>query len=432
MSKHNKFNIDVKLFNDEYFDVVLCFDEKTDLDNMSCGLNLYTDGLICYIDTTNPLSWDGNTDYSVVSLVSYPQAIVSANTISNNGLTFFDYGKSSVMSGTTLNINYTDRYLKLNSVKYNNVSGNTFPLGTVASGSTTNGNYLTLSGGSYFNNYFKLDSYNYEILPYRYQYGLTIETQIELTNNLFGSITGYTDGFFLFLGAKAENKYLTSYTGRTYVDISGNTITTSGETFLNTTLGTPLNPISGSTDFNSDLYENVFGFKFNQDKSITFRFVNEFGDVNEYKSFNTITDLGWSLISIVYKPYGDIKNFNQNKACTSSREGSLEIYVNGEIFFSLENIKEIWFKSLNESPDKIIGVPYNISWGGGSYGLKNSYRIDETNPFTYYHPTNVDNLLIESNFNGSINTNIQKLRIYEKPLDFTQIRNNYRYEQSLF
>ncbi len=236
----------------------------------------------------------------------------------------------------------------------------------------------------------------------------------------------------MFLGTRAENKYLTSYTGRTYVDISGNTITTSGETFLNTTLGTPLNPVSGSTDFNADLFDNVFGFKFNQDRSITFRFVNEYGDVNEYKSFNTITDTGWSLISITYKPYNDIKNFNQNKACTSSRLGALEIYVNGEVFFTLENIREIWLKPLDTTPDKMIGVPFNISWGGGSYGLKHSYRIDTTSPFSYYHPTNVDNLLIESNFNGSVNTNIQKLRIYEKPLNFTQIRNNYRYEQSLF
>lgn len=428
MQKNNKFNIDVKLFNDEYYDIVLDFDEKTDLEyNMTCGKSLYTDSLICNIDITKQQSWDGNTGYTLTSLVSYPQAIVSATTIYDSGLTFFDYGLSSTMSGNTLSPTYSDRNFKLKSVKYNNVSGNTFNLGNIISGSTTNGNYLTLTGGSYFNNYFKLDSYNYELLPYRYQYGLTIETQLQFNSTLFNSITGYTDGFFLFIGAKAENKYNIMYTGST----TGNT---TGESGLTTSFGNLLNPTVNNYDFNSDLYENVYGFKLNNDRTITYRFVNEFGDVNEYKSTNTIsTGTTWGMISITFKPYGDIKNFDNNKKCTESRLGDLVIYVNGETFFSLPNIKEIWCKPLSSTTsDKMIGVPFNISWGGGSYGLKNSYRIDKTNPFSYVKSPNSSGLLIESNFNGSINTSIQKFRIYNKALDFTQIRSNYQYEQSLF
>lgn len=434
MQKNNKFNIDIKLFNDEYYDIVLDFDEKTQLENnMACGYNLYTDNLICNIDITNDKSWDGNTGYTLTSLTSYPQAIISANTVYNSGLTFFDYGLASIMTGNTLNINYTDRYLKLNSVKYNNVSGSTFNLGNVISGLTTNGNYLTLTGGSYFNNYFKLDSLNYEVLPYRYQYGMTIETQLNINNNMFNSITGYTDGFFLFLGTKAENKYNIVYTGSTTIDGSGNTITTTGESGLTTTYGNLLNPSVNDLDFNYDLYENVYGFKFNNDKTITFRFVNEYGDVNEYKTPNFISVTGWTTVSIVYKPYNDIKNFERNKSCSESRFGDLEIYVGGEIFYTLTNIKEIWLKPLKSTTfDKMIGVPYNISWGGGSYGLKNSFRFDDVSLPSYANSPNTNNLLIESNFNGSINTSIQKLRIYDKALNFVQIRNNYKYEQSLF
>ena len=50
------------------------------------------------------------------------------------------------------------------------------------------------------------------------------------------------------------------------------------------------------------------------------------------------------------------------------RTGVLTIFVNGRPVFVDEDFEEIIPRRLNTDPQKQVGVPYNMSWGGGSQG----------------------------------------------------------------
>ena len=57
------------------------------------------------------------------------------------------------------------------------------------------------------------------------------------------------------------------------------------------------------------------------------------------------------------------------------RIGDLKIYVNGRLFWILENFEEIIPRLLNTPKEKQIGVGYNISVGGGTQGLHDNLTL---------------------------------------------------------
>jgi hypothetical protein len=52
------------------------------------------------------------------------------------------------------------------------------------------------------------------------------------------------------------------------------------------------------------------------------------------------------------------------------RKGRLKIYINGRLFWTIEDFEEIIPRALNTDKEKQVGVPFNISWGGGTQGLR--------------------------------------------------------------
>ena len=52
------------------------------------------------------------------------------------------------------------------------------------------------------------------------------------------------------------------------------------------------------------------------------------------------------------------------------RNGRLKIYINGKLFQTFENIEELIPRALPTEKEKQVGVPFNISWGGGTQGLR--------------------------------------------------------------
>ena len=111
------------------------------------------------------------------------------------GLTEFDNGRTNIMwSGITLRP--ADTLFSMYRIGYNKVinpsTGNTsgytatteysgYTISGVTGASATTGNYFDLKGG-YLQGFFKLDGYNYELLPPRYNYGITIETLVYLNS----------------------------------------------------------------------------------------------------------------------------------------------------------------------------------------------------------------------------------------------------------
>lgn len=126
------------------------------------------------------------------------------------------------------------------------------------------------------------------------------------------------------------------------------------------------------------------------------------------------------------------------------RMGRLKFYVNGKLFYTIEDFEEIIPRGLNTRKERQIGVPYNISIGGGTQGLRESLIFSgcpESMPTNYIQdpelmPNNIlsgttlsgltTNILIEQNFAGTLEGAISQFRMYVEPLSAAQIQHNFR------
>ena len=59
------------------------------------------------------------------------------------------------------------------------------------------------------------------------------------------------------------------------------------------------------------------------------------------------------------------------------RLGSLKIYVNGKLLFVINGFEEVIPRGLDTEKEKQLGVPFNISWGGGTQGLRESLSFNK-------------------------------------------------------
>ncbi len=407
---------------------------------MSVFGGIITNGLIAYFDANNAQSLKHNgLEFYLQSLVKYNKSITDNVVLDDYGLTAYDIGQAQHLTASTI-LNTSSTKLRLLPTNSNDQTGGTqsflYPFTTAYTGSKM---YIVLSGGS-FQNFFKLEGYNWELLPYRYNNGLTLETWIKIDSSTSGISLG-NNGVFLYLGTRGENKFSTLYSGD-----SGYT------TYSGLTLG------PDHIDLEDSVYDNAIAFKVNSDLQLGYKYINSTGLTVENYSLNSLT-AGWKHIAITFKPcdiYPD--DFNggvcgDNKAatrfkpswdelvdCLDRREGQLSFYVNGRLFFK-ENCfpEEFWFKALNTEPEKQIGVPFNINWGGGTFGLRNSYHYPSKyvvytgdTIFAFEKDFTKDNLLIEKNFDGSFFGGISTLRVYQKPLTTQEIVLNYNQEANTF
>jgi hypothetical protein len=126
------------------------------------------------------------------------------------------------------------------------------------------------------------------------------------------------------------------------------------------------------------------------------------------------------------------------------RKGKFKIYVNGKHFTTFENVEEIIPRGLYGPKETQVGVPFNISWGGGTQGLHenlvfsamptsfiNQYIQDpELFPPNILSGTSLSalttNILIEQNFGGTFDGGISMFNMYAKPLSVPEIQHNAR------
>ena len=125
------------------------------------------------------------------------------------------------------------------------------------------------------------------------------------------------------------------------------------------------------------------------------------------------------------------------------RMGRLKIYVNGKPFFTIENFEEIIPRPLDTDKERQIGVPFNMSWGGGTQGLHENLIFSScTLPYTDYiqdpelFPENIlsgttfagmkTNILLEQNFGGTFEGGISQFRMYVDPLTAPEVKHNFK------
>lgn len=411
---------------------------------LECINSIITDNLAIQIDLTNIKSWDLNANLIVNSLNKWTKAVSNDMELIDFGLTAFDNGRlDSMNSGITFTEN--DTKLVLNRIGYNDISGGTYYSGytiTPQIGAPV-GTYFSLDGG-YLQGFFKLENYNYELFPPRYNEGITIETVIEILPE--------SEGIFFLMGVRAEDKYSpfysgeTTITGTTEVDYGGkytgytyqfSGITTSEGNYLVAYDESVVNlssfqqpeykdfTILEQTQQLENIGNNIISFEITDEKKLKYKYVDGDGNLIQNESPNTIVRSGWTVVDIVFKPYDLIDGYDTTKyKCYERRKGDLIFYINGRTFWKIKDFDEFYFIGINNDAEKQLGVPYNISWGGGSFGLKHSWHFNNFDRNKIIQDPFKNDLFIEKYFNSSYIGNIQKLRIYDKALLPNEVLNN--------
>jgi hypothetical protein len=184
---------------------------------------------------------------------------------------------------------------------------------------------------------------------------------------------------------------------------------------------------------NYNIDNNVLAFKFNENGNIGYRKISDNYTIEEDYSDNNAAYNGWNHIVITFKPDENNIETNIDDECDIiSRNGTLLIFVNGLLCYKNVNFIEPNLRALPIDKSKQIGVPYNLSWGGGSFGLKHSYNFNNYINYPYSKNLQNDGLIIEQNFDGYFKGGFQKLRIYDKTLTISEILNNYRFESDYY
>ena len=214
-----------------------------------------------------------------------------------------------------------------------------------------------------------------------------------------------------------------------YVDPS---IITGGQNWFNNSsrscckcTGTTITTVvTGKTySYCDQLSENALGFRITDDGRIGYRKMTVTGDCynNKYRITGTVMEEGYSEPNII--PSGNTWNhvvvtYVAGGSKNTLPAGTLRFWVNGLVKYKVDNFIGLKLRALDEWSDKQIGVPFNMTWGGGTQGLAESQ--------TFGGPDYGDrNLLLQTNFAGSFEGELSQLRFYEKPLNVLEIRNNF-------
>jgi hypothetical protein len=598
----NKFDLRIDYTN--YYDITIGNDENDFDDEVVFGVNLIGqddgDRLPIHIDLNSfacsnksDILWNDNQLIPYISRsylkLDKDNDCYTSSTLCNIGLTGVDNGLVDKITGQTLYftmgldesneispLHYTRKF------KFNNVrsfanfpnsrfSGNTNTVYNLVSKTQDKVGYYNELYGGFYQGFYKLSGYDFEVFPERVKKGWTVETVIKprqreefnlgVDEVYLNDLYPENSGTFFYMGTRSENKFYHTSSGETS---SGSTVSCDGEIiyfstgltgfskdtrFLNDDFKTcacadtgvtnsdciRIYPSTGGTksitnDFDPglDLYSNGLAVRLEGDPvnpKVCVKYITITGDcinggkceddinyktgycINEicstagiYDSCNLIkdncnqanTEEKWVMMSIVFerKDYienCDLLNFgglgsvrkklyqsqiednysnliqppqthsgetHENKKIVTSlnskwlsekneRIGSLKIYVNGYLLITIENFEEIIPRELRTEKEKQIGVPFNISWGGGTQGLRESiipFNTETVNgPYiqdklcmtnntlsgTSYSSVTT-NILSESTFGGSFMGAISQFRMYTEPLTAPQIQHNFR------
>ena len=118
-------------------------------------------------------------------------------------------------------------------------------------------------------------------------------------------------------------------------------------------------------------------------------------------------------------------------------------------WFTIDDFEEVIPRGLNTDKEKQVGVPFNVSWGGGTQGLHEnlipsscdnlvSDYIQDPESFPTPALDNsslsglTTNILLEQEFGGTFEGGISQFRMYVEPLDATEVRHNFNVLKNKF
>ena len=304
------------------------------------------------------------------------------------------------------------------------------------------------------------DEKKYEIFPTTFEKGWTMETWLKTDNTICSEITGLTlnqiypdnEGFFFYIGTRSENKFWNTFSGESgYTtcngipldpDVEVDTGNNGGQDWFSRsqygfsypwsfssccceiTDSTGTSVTTGNTyNHCNDLGENALGFRITPENKLGWRKLTVTGECRNNKQVITGTTVEEEYTEFSVIPMGNTATLIQVTYIQGSGEkfglptGTLKMYVNGRLVLRSEDFIGLQLRPLNTWSEKQEGVPFNISWGGGTQGLLESQ--------TYNGPDSDDlNMIIERNFAGTFNGELSQLRFYKRPLNILELRNN--------
>ena len=185
-----------------------------------------------------------------------------------------------------------------------------------------------------------------------------------------------------------------------------------------------------SINYKLDVIDNALGFRITPDGRIGYRLLTVTGScdnvtrvystgvtvVEEYSTQSNLFDPKlW--YNVVIKFVTDYKN-DCDLTIVKPRTGILKIYINGNLIHAFHNFPEFIGRRLDEYKAKQVGVPFNMSLGGGSQGLIESQTFGGLD-------LSDRSLLIEQNFAGTFIGGISEFKFNICDISLCQIRNSF-------
>lgn len=167
--------------------------------------------------------------------------------------------------------------------------------------------------------------------------------------------------------------------------------------------GTVIDAVSGVTT------NDFVDYSSECDNFTTKKIITKYFTIEESMTRNSVIDLydnRFLNVSVVFE-----REFPLNSDCllkhSKFKMGSLKIYINGFRVFNNQNFVEVIPHPLNEKDELQEGVPFNISFGGGTQGLIESIPIDSDKSI-------YDNL--NTFFGGTFTGGVKDFEMYSVPL----------------
>lgn len=190
-------------------------------------------------------------------------------------------------------------------------------------------------------------------------------------------------------------------------------------------------------DYNLDILDNAIGFRIKDDGSIGYRLLTVTGSCinsgltytsgitihEEYSISGLVKTNIWS--NIVLRFIADEYLDDCELLYKSKRNGKLMVYINGYLKHTFNNFSEFIARRLTENKGKQIGVPFNISLGGGSQGLIESQTFDGID-------LDDRNLPIQTNFAGSFIGDISQFKFNICDLTYSDIQYNFKINKTRY
>lgn len=179
-------------------------------------------------------------------------------------------------------------------------------------------------------------------------------------------------------------------------------------------------------DKDLDIIDNALGFRIKDDGSIGYRalkftgycvddtYVTGVTVEEQYSEPGLINEDEWVRVTIRYV---SDRTYNDDELkCLPARKGKFMIYVDCKLKVVFNGVDEFIARRLDDHYMKQLGVPYNISIGGGSQGLLEHMTFDGQDISDL-------GLNIEKNYAGSFVGEISEFKFYICDLPYSEILN---------